>query len=49
MQRDAAMRSMNIVYFTAKSLYMFRVPFTPINRSTRTVVVDQLVQVICHN
>jgi hypothetical protein len=29
-----------ILYFTAKILYMFRVPFTPIIRSTGTVVLD---------
>jgi transglutaminase-like putative cysteine protease len=29
-----------ILYFTTELLYLFRVPFTPIIRSTGTVVVD---------
>jgi hypothetical protein len=38
-----------ILYFTAKLLYMFRVPFTPIIRSTGNCSHRPLVQVICHD
>jgi hypothetical protein len=33
-QRDAALSSLHFTYFTAGSLYMFRVLFVPIIRST---------------
>jgi hypothetical protein len=38
-----------ILYFTANLLYMFRVPFTPIIRSTGNCSRRPLVQVICHD
>jgi hypothetical protein len=38
-----------ILYFTAKLLYMFRVPFTPIIRSTGNCSRRPLVQVICRD
>jgi hypothetical protein len=38
-----------ILYFTAKLLYVFRVPFTPIIRSTGNCSCRPLVQVICHD
>jgi hypothetical protein len=46
MQRDAAMHSIYILFFTANLLYMFRVPLTPIIRSTGTCSRRPLVQVI---
>jgi hypothetical protein len=38
-----------IFHFTAKLLYMFRVPFTPIIRSTGKCGRIPLVQVICRD
>jgi hypothetical protein len=38
-----------ILYFTANLLYMFRVPFTPLIRSTGNCSRRPLVQVICRN
>jgi hypothetical protein len=38
-----------IIYFTANLLYMFRVPFTLIIRSTGSCSRRSLVQVICHD
>jgi hypothetical protein len=37
-----------ILYFTAKLLYMFRVPFTSVIRSTGNCSRRPLVQVVCH-
>jgi hypothetical protein len=38
-----------ILYFTANLLYMFRVPFTPIIRSTGNCSRRPLVKVIYHD
>jgi hypothetical protein len=38
-----------ILYFTVKLLYMFRVPFTPIIRSTGNCSRRPLVQVVCRD
>jgi hypothetical protein len=41
--------AVDILHFTANLLYMFRVPFTPIIRSTGNFSRRPLVQVICHD
>jgi hypothetical protein len=46
--RDATLRSIYSL-FTAKLLYMFQVPFTPITRSTGNCSRTPLVQVICRD
>jgi hypothetical protein len=38
-----------ILYFTAKLLYIFRVPFAPIIRSTGNCSRRPIVQVICRD